>query len=54
MYRHGYLVTERQVVEDVDGEEEDDVQEPAPDWNGISFEEERGILGGKLTGPCKE
>ena len=54
MYRDGYFVAERQIIEDVDAEEEDNIQKPAPDWNGIWFEEERGVLAGKLVGPCKQ
>jgi len=33
----GDFVTECHVVEDVDAEEEDDVQEPAADWDSVRF-----------------
>ena len=53
MHRHRNLVAECHVIKDVDAEEEDDVQEPAPDRDGVGFEEERRVLERELMGPCE-
>lgn len=54
MDRNGDIISEREVVEEIDGEEEKNVREPAGEWNRPWLQEKRRMRGGEVVGPCEE
>ena len=40
MYGHGYIIAESMVVEEVYTEEQDNVDQPPPNWDLVLLEEE--------------
>jgi hypothetical protein len=48
MYRHGDVIAERMVVQHIDGEEEEDVDQPAAEGNAVRSEKEWGAVGVEL------
>ncbi len=44
MDRYWYIVAERMIVEDIDREEQNNIYQPALDWDLIRLEEERSSI----------
>lgn len=52
--RNGDVISEREVVEEIDGEEEKNVREPAGKRDRPWLEEKGRVRGGEVSGPCEE
>lgn len=54
MNRNGDVVSEHEVVEEIDGEEEKNVREPADKRDCRWLKEKGRMRGGEVMGPCEE
>jgi hypothetical protein len=54
MNRNGDVISKREVVEEIDAEEEKNTREPAGQGDSPRLEEKGGMRRGEVSGPCEQ
>lgn len=53
MNRNGDVISKSEVVEQIDGEEEENIREPAGQRDSPRFEKKGRVRRGEVSGPCE-